>query len=75
MNMIAKRLIDLREERNLKQKDLAAMLNIQPSAYSKYEKGRVNVPIDNLAKMADYYSTNIEYLLGRTNDRTPIAKI
>ena len=74
MNMIAKRLIDLREEKNIKQKDLAALLNIQPSAYSKYETGRVNVPIDNLAKMADFYNVNIEYLMGRTNDRTPIVK-
>ena len=61
--MIAKRLIDLREERNLKQKDLASLLNIQQSAYSKYETGRVNVPTDNLAKIADFYNINIEYLM------------
>ena len=72
--MIAKRLIDLREEKNLKQKELAILLNINQSSYSKYETGRANVPIENLAKIADFYNVNVEYLMGRTNDRTPIKK-
>ena len=72
--MLAKRLIDLREERNLKQKELAKLLNINQSSYSKYETGRVNVPIDNLTKIADFYNVNVEYLMGRTDNRRPIKK-
>ena len=69
--MIAKRLRNLREENNLKQKDLSKLLNIHQSAYSKYETGRVNVQAENLATIAGFYNVSIEYLMGITDIRDP----
>ena len=68
---IAKRLIQLREENRLGQKDVAKVLNIGQSSYSKYERGIVVVPIDNLCKIADFYKVSLDYLVSRTNIKSP----
>jgi len=68
---IADRLVELREENRLGQKELAKFLNIGQSSYSKYERGVVIVPIDNLCKIADFYNTSLDYLAFRTNVKTP----
>ena len=67
------RIRDLREDRDLKQKDLAAHLSIDQSTYSDYENGRINVPIEQLIKIADYYNVSLDYIVGRT-DNTDINK-
>lgn len=67
------RIRDLREDRDLKQKDLAAYLAIDQSTYSDYENGRINVPIEQLIKIADYYNVSLDYITGRT-DNTEINK-
>ncbi|MCM1115733.1 MAG: helix-turn-helix domain-containing protein [Clostridium sp.] len=67
------RIRDLREDRDLKQKDLAAYLAIDQSTYSDYENGRINVPIEQLMKIADYYNVSLDYIVGRT-DNTEINK-
>lgn len=56
---------DLREDNDLKQKDLAKYLCIDQSTYSDYENGRINVPIEQLIKIADYYNVTLDYLVGR----------
>ena len=58
---IADRLVELREENRLGQKELAKFLNIGQSSYSKYERGVVIVPIDNLCKIADFYNISLDY--------------
>ncbi len=55
----------MREDRDLKQKDLAAYLKIDQSTYSDYESGKINVPIDMLIKIADFYNVSLDYLVGR----------
>lgn len=62
------RIRDLREDKNLKQKDLAAYLAIDQSTYSDYENGRINVPIEQLIKIADYYDVSLDYIVGRTDN-------
>lgn len=62
------RIRDLREDNDLKQKDLAAYLTIDQSTYSDYENGRINVPIEQLIKIADYYNVSLDYIVGRTNN-------
>ncbi len=59
------RIRNLREDRDLKQKDLAAYLKIDQSTYSDYESGKINVPIDMLIKIADFYNVSLDYLVGR----------
>ena len=68
------RLRDLREDRDLKQAALANYLQIHQTIYSDYELGKLNVPINVLHALADYYDTSIDYLLGRTPEKKPYPK-
>ncbi len=72
--MYPNRLRDLREDRDLKQKDVAAYLQIHQTTYSDYELGAPNIPVTALHKLADYYGVSVDYLLGRTNIREPYPK-
>ena len=72
--MYQQKLRDLREDRDLKQKDIAQYLQIHQTTYSDYELGGLNIPVAVLHKLADYYGVSIDYLLGRTNINTPYPK-
>ena len=72
--MYQNRLRDLREDKDLKQKDLADLLKIHQTTYSDYELGRLNIPIPVLHTLADFYNVSIDYLLGRTNEKQPYPK-
>ena len=65
--MNVSRLRDLREDRDLKQKDIADLMNCSQVAYSYYEIGRREIPLPLLCQLADYYNTSVDYLLGRTD--------
>ncbi len=69
--MYQNRLRDLREDKDLKQKDLADLLKIHQTTYSDYELGRLNIPVATLHILADFYKVSIDYLLGRTNKKDP----
>ena len=58
----------------MNQQEIAAILNIKQSAYSKYELGKINIPIEAFITMADFYKTSIDYLVGRTNNPAPTSK-
>ena len=73
--MYQSRLKDLREDRDLKQKELSSLLSIHQTTYSDYELGRLNVPVSALHMLADFYNVSIDYLLGRTNRKEPYPKI
>lgn len=68
------RLKEIREDRDLYQKNIADMLNIDQSNYSKYELEKINIPTDILKKLADFYNTSIDYLLYRTDEKKPYPK-
>lgn len=63
------RIRDLREDMDLKQRDLAKALNISQRSYSHYENGTRKIPLDVLVALADYYNCSIDYLLGRTKKK------
>lgn len=65
------RLRDLREDQELTQKQIAEILDMSQTGYSKYETGENDVPTQVLIKLADYYNTSTDYILGRTNVKTP----
>lgn len=65
------RIRDMREDRDLKQRQVAAYLMCDQSLYSKYERGERPVPLEVMAKLARLYSTSIDYLAGLTACRTP----
>jgi len=68
------RLKELREDNDIYQKEIAKYLNVDQSNYSKYKLEKINIPIDTLKKLADYYNTSIDYLLYRTDERKPYTK-
>lgn len=68
------RIKDLREDRDLGQKNLSEVLNISQVAYSYYELGRRNIPVEILYKIADFYGTSVDYLLYRTDNPEPYPK-
>lgn len=68
------RLKEIREDKDLKQEDIAKFLKIPRQNYSRYELGIVSMPIERYAKLADYYNVSIDYLVGRTDERQPYAK-
>ena len=72
--MYQNRLRDLREDKDLKQRDIARVLQIHQTTYSDYELERLNVPVTALHILADFYEVSIDYLLGRTNVKTPYDK-
>jgi transcriptional regulator with XRE-family HTH domain len=63
------RLRDLREDKDLSQKQVAEMLGMSRTGYSKYETGENDVPTAILLKLADFYGTTTDYLLGRTQHK------
>lgn len=62
-----KRIRDLREDRDMSQKQIAQMLGMSQTGYSKYETGENDIPTAVLIKLADFYNTSVDYLLGRTD--------
>ena len=65
------RLRDLREDQDLNQTQVADLLQVHQTTYSDYELGRVNVPVSALHTLADFYKVSVDYLLGRTDIKTP----
>ena len=62
------RLRDLREDADLSQTELAKILDMSQTGYSKYETGENDIPTTILIKLARYYNTSIDYLLGETDN-------
>lgn len=62
-----KRIRELREDRDLTQKQIALMLGMSQTGYSKYETGENDIPTSVLIRLADFYQTSTDYLLGRTD--------
>lgn len=61
----------LREDADLRQKDLAQMLNCTQVCYSRYEAGLRDIPTEVLVRLARYYHTSTDYLLGLTEEKSP----
>ncbi|MBP1736321.1 MAG: putative transcriptional regulator [Oscillospiraceae bacterium] len=63
------RLRDLREDSDLTQLDVAALLNISQTTYSRYESGVLDIPSGSLIKLADFYKVSVDYILGRLDQK------
>ena len=68
IRMTFERIKNLREDRDLKQETLAEMLGVRQTTYSKYELGKINVPVEMLMKLADFYGVTLDYLVGRSDE-------
>lgn len=72
--MYFRRLRDLREDHDLMQKEVAAILEIQQTVYSRYERGFQTIPVEHLLKLADYYQVSTDYILQRTDNPTFLSE-
>ncbi len=66
--MTFRNLRGIREDRDLRQRDLAEYLNVSQNTYSQYETGVISLTAEILIKLADYYQVSIDYLLDRTSN-------
>ncbi len=68
MYMKFRNLKNIREDRDIKQKEIAAMLNVSQNTYSQYETGVISLTAEVLIKLSDFYDVSIDYLLDRTDN-------
>ncbi len=68
------RIRDLREDADLTQSEVAQYLMCDQSLYSKYERGERVLPLDAAIKLAQFYETSVDYLVGLTNVTKPYAR-
>lgn len=69
-----RRIRELREDKDILQKDIARYLNCSQVAYSRYELGTRDIPTEILIALADFHNTSTDYLLGRTDEIKPYKK-
>ena len=67
--LVYRRIRELREDNDLRQKDIASYLNCTQVAYSRYELGQRDIPTDVLIALARYYHTTTDYILGLSDKR------
>ena len=66
--MMYKRIRDLREDKDLTQKEMARVLNCSQQVYSNYELGQRDIPTDVLIKLSEFYDVSVDYILGISNN-------
>lgn len=69
------RLKEIREDRDYKQSDIAKVLGTTQQQYSKYELGIQLISVERLVKLAKFYNTSVDYLLGLTNERKAYPRV
>lgn len=69
------RIRELREDRDLTQKQIGEILNMSQTGYNQYEIGKNDIPTHILIKLALFYNTSIDYLLGLTNEKLPYPRL
>ncbi len=72
--IVMNRIRDLREDNDLTQQELADRIGCSQTTYSRYESGDLNVPVDSLVKLAVFFNTNVDYLLGLTDEKKPYKR-
>lgn len=68
------RLRDFREDRDISQQKMVELLNVAQTTYSDYERGKINIPMDTLRKLALFFDTSIDYLLELTDESKPYPR-
>ena len=66
---------DMREDHDLTQQQVAEYLMCDQSLYSKYERGERDVPLNIMVKLAQFYGTSVDYLIGLTNNKQPYTDL
>lgn len=69
------RLKDLREDKDITQKNMAKIINTSQTNYSKYELEKINIPNETLKELAYFFNTSVDYILGITNEIKPYPRV
>jgi transcriptional regulator with XRE-family HTH domain len=69
--VVYERIRNMREDKDLSQEQLCTHLNCKQRTYSDYERGKLDIPTALLIALADFHQTSVDYLLGRTDQKTP----
>lgn len=69
MKYYYQRLKDLKEDKDLKQREVAEIIGVAENHYGKYERGEVDITFGRVIKLAEYYDVSLDYIAGRTNDK------
>ena len=75
MHMIYENIRNLREDNDKKQRELAEYLHVSQNTYSQYENGVLSLSPETLIKLAEFYNTSVDYLLGLTNEKKPDERV
>ena len=75
MHMIYENIRNLREDNDKKQRELAEYLHVSQNTYSQYENGVLSLSPETLIKLAEFYNTSVDYLLGLTNEKMPYERV
>ncbi len=67
--MLYKRIRDLREDKDMTQKQMGEILSCSQRVYSNYERGELDIPTEILIKLANYHNVSVDYILGRTDKK------
>ncbi len=67
--MLYQRIRDLREDKDLTQKNMGEILSCSQRVYSNYERGELDIPTEILIKLADFHNVSVDYILGRTDKK------
>lgn len=68
------RLRAFREDKDISQQKMAELLHVAQTTYSDYERGKINIPMDTLRKLALFFDTSIDYLLELTDESKPYPR-
>ncbi len=72
--MTFERIRNLREDNDIRQKQIAEYLHVSQNTYSQYENGIISLSAENAVRLAEFYHTSTDYLLGLTDQKSPYPK-
>jgi len=68
--VLYKRIRNLREDKDMTQKQMGEILSCSQRVYSNYERGELDIPTEILIKLADFHGVSVDYILNRTDNKT-----
>lgn len=72
--MVFERIRNIREDRDIRQRQVAEFLNVSQNTYSQYENGVISLSAETAVKLAEFYGTSVDYLLGLTDEKKPYKR-
>ena len=72
--MVFERIRNIREDRDIRQRQIAEYLNVSQNTYSQYENGVISLSTETAVRLAEFYGTSVDYLLGLTDEKKPYKR-